>query len=63
MATFEKQKLQAIEVSALCDCDGLLLPTGKVFTTYPAKHEHKCENCQKTYTFPKTYPTIEYEKI
>lgn len=63
MATFERQKLQAIEVSAVCKCGGLLLPTGIVFTTYPAKYEHKCEDCQKTQSLNKSYPTIEYEKI
>ena len=65
--TFElRVEVKPVRVTLHCDeCSGgEMKPTGVCLYTYPARYEHKCENCGHIENIiDKTYPYIKYEII
>lgn len=60
------KKVETVEIHYICDeCQlGEMLPTGKAYLTYPARFEHKCNNCGAITRFVgETYPRTEYHEI
>jgi hypothetical protein len=52
-----KKYIQPVEVQYKCDvCGGNVIPTGEVLTSDPLKYKHKCNKCNKEYTFKEIYP-------
>lgn len=37
-------------------CEGEMMYTGVVYTSYPASYAHKCELCGYLSSYPKWYP-------
>ena len=62
-----KIKVDTYLIKCMCDedgCDGEVLPTGIVLTSQPPIYPHKCNKCDKDYSFGTRYPkqVLEYNK-
>lgn len=58
-----KTPAKIVIVKQWCGCGGQLLPTGTVYTTYPAIIPHKCDKCGEIENFDKSYPYVDYEEV
>lgn len=52
-------KVTAVRQHLECDaCGGEMLPTGRVYPTFPEQYPHKCNGCGNVITVYVQYPSI-----
>ncbi|ALS22144.1 hypothetical protein [Paenibacillus naphthalenovorans] len=63
MEVQKEQHIKKVEYKCPKCLNGMLLPTGLMYMTYPAKYPHKCtdEKCKYQEVLNELYPKIVFE--